>query len=611
MAERISGTARLPSPKKEYSVRYDRLSGGIDLFELDYRIGRNESPEMKNLLWRGGALNCRDGQVWLDSTPRGTGYAAHKRLWHGRIAAHIGNALFMLDPETGSAEEIYSGVPENPGCFFEYGERLYYKNRGGYIAVSADMTASAVEGYIPVTVINADPLTGAGDLYQPENRLSPAKTVWYNAARGVREYRLPVQNIDSVLSAEVNGEQVRFTADTQTGTVIFEETPAAATPAQNNTVRITYSKADPDSMASIMSCRCAQVYGGTGELCIVLGACEAQPNAYFWNGGSAAMDAGYFPMPQYQLAGDSGEAVTGFGIQHGSLIIFKERSVGRTSVELEDIDGRSTVSLPYTQINGGTGCDLPGTVELVENNLVWANSSGGVFRLRDTSAALENNISCISRKINGSAGFGLLRDLNETGALPVCSCDDGQHYYLAAASHVWVWDYEVSDSSDPSWFYFTDISPAAFICDHGRLWHLDTLGRFTAFERVYADYGRPIEKLYRFATEYFDSYEREKNVDSVVIAMRSDTNCTAQLSYITDFGRRTDSARLSGLNWALYPRNLLFRSLRGRGFAAVYRRRPMCRRIRHFAMCLENNELGQDLSIVSAQVFFRYGGELR
>ena len=33
-----------------------------------------------------------------------------------------------------------------------------------------------------MTLINADPESAAGDLYQPENRLSAEKTVWFNAA---------------------------------------------------------------------------------------------------------------------------------------------------------------------------------------------------------------------------------------------------------------------------------------------------------------------------------------------------------------------------------------------------------------------------------------------
>ena len=54
-------TSSLPSSKTEYSVDYDKLDGGLNLWDLDYRMGRNESPEMQNLWWRDGVLCCRDG----------------------------------------------------------------------------------------------------------------------------------------------------------------------------------------------------------------------------------------------------------------------------------------------------------------------------------------------------------------------------------------------------------------------------------------------------------------------------------------------------------------------------------------------------------------------
>lgn len=53
--------------------------------------------------------------------------------------------------------------------------------------------------------LNTDPKTGAGDLYQPENRLSAYKKVRFNAVAGVTEYHLPVQAIDEVRSVTVSG----------------------------------------------------------------------------------------------------------------------------------------------------------------------------------------------------------------------------------------------------------------------------------------------------------------------------------------------------------------------------------------------------------------------
>ena len=583
---------RLPAPKAEKRLNYEKLSGGLNLWELDYRLRRGESPEMKNLVWREGTLNCRDGQVLLDGTPRGRAWAMAERPFHGRLVFHAGTKLWAHDPQSGATTQLKSGLPQNAGSFFIYGEKLYYKNRGAYLAVAADavgggLSAAEVPAYTPVTLINADPETGAGDLYQPENRLSAAKTVWYNAKSGVTLYRLPVQAVEAVTAVTVDGAEVPasgYTLDAAAGTLRFGTAPPVTDPPTNNTVRITYTKTNAAAYDSVMSCRCAAVCGGTGALCVVLGGSEAQPNAYFWNGSHVAMDAGYFPMLQYQLAGDSSDPITGFGKQQSYLVVFKRDSVGRTAVSATKVDGRATLEMPFTAINSEYGCDLPQTVCLVENNLVWAHSRRGVLRLYDSSAAYENNIRCLSRKINGGGAVkGLLTDLAEGEA---CACDDGHHYLLAANGHAWVWDYELSDPGEPAWFYWTEIPARAFCCDGLRVCHADGQGRLSAFARVYADYGRPIEKVYRFATEHFGSYDRLKNVDSVILAMRA-------------------------RSWLLAPRNLSFRALAGRGFAQVFRRRCACRNVRHFSMRLSNDRLGEDLSVVSAQVFYNEQGRQR
>ena len=72
-----------PAAKREYVVDYARLDGGLNLWDLDYRMGRNESPEMENLWWCDGVLCCRDGQNACDGVDEdgkkagpGVGYAA-------------------------------------------------------------------------------------------------------------------------------------------------------------------------------------------------------------------------------------------------------------------------------------------------------------------------------------------------------------------------------------------------------------------------------------------------------------------------------------------------------------------------------------------------------
>ena len=706
--------SNMPNQHATKMVDFPRLDGGLNLWEMDYRINRNQSPEMKNLWWQDGVLQCRDGQSYLYGpsqdqlkTPLpegvepwvdlGTGYTCTSDLFWDQAFFHIGTKLYYMDPsaETPAMTELIDGVPENRGTFFRYNDGLFYKNRGAFIKVKYDpaetpvFSASHVEddAYTPIIVMNASPSTGSGDTYQPENRLSPKKTVQYNAAEdtqmitkngngstkvfdlgktaaadqltrvtdvyfgstlvntaiyttdvstgkvtfttappsdtiitfvakfGVVTYQLPVKEVDAVTEVKVNGEvkteSTDYAVDLTKGQVVFVTAPPVSNPAVNNTVEITYSKANEDALNAIMDCPYAIVYGGSQEVCIVLGGCEKQPNAFFWCGNdSVGMNEAYWPMSFYNLAGDSEDGITGFGKQYGTLVIFKEKSLGKSAYSVEDVDDRDSISLTYTAINAKIGCDLPWTIQLIENNLVFCNTEGGVHIVRDSTSALENNIECLSRNVNGTEQRnGLLKDVQSADV--VTSFDDGNHYWVVANGHAYLWDYLLSAWKDPSWFYFTNIDGVAFFRTVDKSYHLDAHGRVTVFSRTFLDYWQAIEKVYQFPPQFFDSYDRLKDILYCIFTVRSDTDSVVKIRYESDYERRYDATDIQSRSWRLSPRNLAYRCLSIQRFAHVARRNPCCRHVRHFSIRLENNEPAQDLSIISAQIYFRYLGRDR
>lgn len=613
--------SNLPSFPKEYIIDFPRLDGGLNTEELDYRLNANESPEMRNLWWKDGVLCCRDGQVLLtDGTNLGTTYAAYSGTYWGCAFAHVGDTLYYIDL-SGVADSdaggelamtaLLAGVPENGGTWFRYGDSLLYKNRGGYYIITyaaPGFTAAPVAAYSPIILINADPTTAAGDEYQPENRMSGQKTVWYSTAAGVTEYHLPVQNVDSIDRVEVDGAATTaYTADLAAGTVTFTEEPTHHEPVQVNTVRITYTKANPDAYNSVMGCPYACVYGGDQNICVVLGGSEAQPNAYFWSGNdAAAMNPGYFPMEQYNLAGDTEEAVTGFGKQQALLVIFKENSVGRALMGTTQMaNGRTLITMDYTNINSRIGCDLPGSILLVQNNLVFCNTKQGVHMVLDSSSAHENNIVRLSHKVE--------RDLLTAtrSANRVTAADDGDRYWLIIDGEAYLWDYAISGYSDPSWFFLSGLAGAAYFRENDSMFHFDGTGGVSVFRRVFSDYGAAIDKVYRFAPQHMGGYDYLKDVVGVIFVVRSDTDTLVNIEYETDYERRMDLTPLRSFSWKLAPRNLAYRYLGVQRYASVSRRKPGCRHVRHFGMRLTNNEVGMDLSVVSAQIFYRFTGRDR
>ena len=606
-----------PSPQKTYTADFPKLTGGLNLWELDYRMDADQSPNMKNLWWQDGLLQCRDGQRYLSEQMLGEGYTCFEGLFHGQAFFHIGTSIFYGNPKEDpmALHKLGDGIPGSRGSFFRYQDWLFYKNRGGFYRITHREDGFLLEemtqlAYTPVVAINCHPDTGSGDLYQPENRLSPLKTVRYNAAKDVKEYHLPITEISGIERVEVDGTLLEegdgYTVELQKGLVVFYQAPAVTDPPTNNTVSITYRKENPEAMASVMDCPYALVSGGDRQLCILLAGSTAQPNAVFWNSNdNLAMNPGYFPISYYNLVGDTQDPVTGFGRQYGDTIVFKERSVGRLEFGLTELEGRDSLSFTYTAINSRVGCDLPWSIQLIENNLVFCNTAQGVHIIRSSSAAYENNVESISRNINGRAGEGLLSDLQDSRC--VTSFDDGDRYWLCVDGRVYLWDYVLSPFSDPSWFLFTAIPAVAFFQDSTRrLCHLDRQGRVTRFERVFSDYEQGIEKVYQFPTCHFGTYHRLKDVTDILVAVRSDTDTDITITYSSDYETRQDRTLIRSYSWRLSPRNLSRRYLGISSYAHVVRRKPGCRHIRHFSMTFSNDTPGSDLAVVSAQIHYKF-----
>lgn len=628
----------MPDPKTEYVANFENLTGGMNIFDLEYKLKPNESPKLKNLTWRNGHLGCRRGQLPRVQIPGGGPvYETYAGLFHEKLVIHSGSGLFAWSPDSDEVDRLASGVPENVGTFFRYNDDLFYKNRGAYIRIFFDAEADEIkaasladgpdgdgdfQAYIPTIRINADPKTGAGEGYQPENRLSGWKRITYNATNDLTtgegaRYKLPVSGATDV-AVWVDGVRLRKNFDYlllgEGGEVLFYNAPPVTDPPTNNTVEIMYYLENEVAYNNIMDCTSAIVFGGTRDLCVVMAGSETQRNAYFWTGNdNVAMNPTYFPMLQYNLAGDASEAITGFGKQQNMLVIFKEHSVGRATFNTEKINDREQITMDYTRINAETGCDLPRTIQIIDNNLVWCNRQSGVHVLRDSSAAYENNIVCISKKINGDYRrdglFALLKNADPTR---VCSVDTDRKYILAYNGEAYEWNYILSEYNDPSWFYHTNIQAAAFAQELDKLWEATPDGWLVEYTRNYTDFDeQPIEKLYTLPTQYFGSYDRLKNINSVMFSTEIEGKLNTEIEWRCDWAKRVDMTPLTGSTYSLVPRDLSYRDLSCKPYPLVARRKPGWHNVHHFSLRLYNNQVGEDLSVGSIQIFYNFRGRTR
>lgn len=644
-----------PDPRYERNTIIQNFAGGLNIYDLPYNIASNESPNMRNLNWHDGVLCSRDGQRYVNESKSGqTAYTCNSTLYYGRVFFHIGTRIYMMDPINDPDNMVDMGVrvPENRGSFFTYAygasEYLLYKNVGGFVKIdyrsdTGEYTATNVadDAYIPTIMMNCKPgeeNRGVGDQYEDENRLSPKKKVLFTADDVSTKYYIPgadetlsVSERPRIVAVYVDGELMTkgakndYTFNPKTGCVKFNTPPSSHNNLAVNNVEIVYSRKNEAAFNNIMNCRFGMSFGGTVSLCLLLAGCPEQPNAVFWNANNnVAMDPSYWPISTYNLCGDADDPVTGFGKQQQMCVVFKKNSIGRMSYDTQTVNGLSYPAFNYVNINAETGCDLPWTIRLCNNNLVFCNTEMGVHYLKNSSAAYENNVECISRKVNGGTYDGATGLLNKVrggnvDADSVCSITDGRRYLLCIpGGHVYEWDYELSNWEKPTWFYHTGIHAIAFfktIDKEEKLWHLDAQSRVTEFVRTYSDYGNPIEKEYQFPFLSFGMYDRLKNIDSVIIATRQDRRQDIHIDWQCDYcteRERNDVITEAGID--LVPRDLSHRDfsngLAG-DFAHVERRKPGFKHVKHFSMRLFDETEGNDLSLISTQIFYTLQGRLR
>ena len=677
--------SKMPDPPKIRVSSIQNLKGGLNIHDTPWQIRANQSPAMQNMYWSDGALRSRPGItaynngsiVAVDdaSVHEFSDLRAHRYPFHGWYVIcnpHRGvftllqanNPDYWLDVNGEDGQAAFS-VAHTDGMFFEYSGDLYYKSVGGYyrLFVSEEydynaglylLRAEEVVGFVPTTYMNAVPDNlvndvhqfGGGDFYQPYNRMSLKRKILYNCSADTKYVVVPeaVDQADGSLIAEYldaqgawNGINIpakvyqadRTVLDFSDGS-LGTALAAAGTDGVTNNIRMTYQvPATGENLVqynSVMDCSIVDVYGGNSGLFVVMAGYQKQPNAYFWSGNSdTTLDPGYFPVEHYNLSGDVSDPIVGFGKQQNMLIVFQERRIGRCSYDTATIDGRTFVTLNYTTINPKVGCDMPGTIQLVENNLVFANRTDGVMFLKDSSSAYENNVVNISQNIERPrTERGLFYDLNGIQPNRVLSFDDSKRYWLMVGDHVWVWDYslggEVNNPETLSWFYF-DAFPEAACCFalddafpsfYGRDGYLrrfkETLTDTFREDGTWERRGQDFDKVLTLPIQDFGTYEVLKNVEKCVFVLRGSGNNFVDVEYETDYGTRLDQTKIYIPGWSLVPRDLTFRNLRIAPFATTAVRKPRCIHVRHFLARMKNANRGDSVAFVSAQIFYTLQG---
>lgn len=376
--------------------------------------------------------NGRDAVVYLDSqnaAVRGVyGMSADGALT--KLNPYVPTLLMSARPtvlpareDSGAYVEPFNRLTDEFRCTYTAdGEGLYYWLPDG---VSLDMSR-------PLTVA----VTGLADGSLTHTVTAQNGGIWkevFETADEVPVDRLALR-VDPLRGCFwfVNGDDSSIV------------TPAAASVSGN--VVLTASRQTTDAADTVFGMRFGTWFGtGYDGVRLFLSGNAACPNLVVW---SALGDPLYFPEHNHAYVGDASGAVTAFGKQNEWLVIFKSnelyaaRAGGATAVSTEgllagtvtDTEAAAAV-FPIEQLHPERGCDLPATLRLCGDRLVWMCRDGRVYALYTGGTY---DVRCV-RAVSAPIEAELTRYPAAQRLAATAACHDG-HYLLSVGGNLYVMD---------------------------------------------------------------------------------------------------------------------------------------------------------------------------
>lgn len=547
------------------------LSGGVSYKYDPTQIRDNQSPAMLNMLANdnGSILSKRDGQAYVYAASLGAGRVngAYERFWAGQRVFAWGAALYRQSGSNAPVQ-IMSGLANAPGSFIAFGGKLYYLNGSQFVVIDGSFAAASVTGFVPTLAISVPP-SGGGTPYQQANLLTAAFKVSFSSDGSSTKYYLPLTGLDATaVTVTINGaartEGTHFTVNRTASPYAFVDFAAGSAPngaiatgAPNNVI-VTAYKSNPGGPERIRGCRYAIDYGGDNDTRVFLWGNSSYPNRAFRSG---LMDPTYWPENEFSDVGSSSERLVACAKHYDKLVYLKERSLYFT-IYSHPVGVQIGASFPLYPINGAIGCDMPGSVQIIDNNVVFFNSELGGFILLQTSLKDERNVQPISGNINGQPTRPGLLDLPKADLQAASSVDYDGRYWLCVGSSVYIWDYRLgpfgssgnvaADEERLPWFPLSGIEAACWIQGDRELYYGSRgAGLLVGFSANQNDFGQPIEAYWRTKRFSFGLPDWLKTVKKVWFTSKAGGYSTVSIRYISERGEKVDEeeVNINSFSW--------------------------------------------------------------
>lgn len=466
-----------------------------------------------------------------------------------------------------SGSESSNTISTDSETWTAKGEAVYIIGSGYFLAVSPNvisyehpfgtphLTAASVVSdinpYVPVLYDNCTP-EGAGTKVGGRNILSKKRIQKFTTNSTSIVYRLCESGIDNdtltaVYHAEL-GSVYTFNFPKDYG-ISFQNGIAASLDRAAGTIELTAPLADAKSLGltnnfevtysktyekvPVKDCSIGTWYDGgaqssAGSGRIFLSGDESAPNRIYF---SSRNDPTYFAQDDYIDIGAAADPITAFGIQYDILAVFKKNSI----YSLQYSDSESFPTFVTKIVNAGTGCDMPGTLRLLSNMLVWANSKSGVFSLLSTTVRDERAVRMLSQNVNAR----LLSVDQEVLKSAAAVCDETS-YLLIAGDTAFIFNYDnlqFSGTKKPEnapWFIWTLPQKLNLVFRYGNNFAGTCERNGTIFifdENAALDDGRFFDACWLSKSFDFKAPDRLKKLYNFSVSFGSETPCKLELVY--------------------------------------------------------------------------------
>lgn len=604
--------AQIAIPKFASTAReltYSDFSGGLNYFDSPSLIKSNQTPGCQDVRFRGGTISKRPGYKRLYPTSLGTGQingiGFYKKADGSTFRVICHNTNIYTQSANAQPVLLKSGIANARATFFTLSDKFYILNGVNFLVYDG-VTCVDVVGYAPTILVGRSPLgvPNSGDVYENFNLISSGFKISFTAD-GTTVYKIPYTSLDAtIMVAEVNGaamaETTNFTVNRTTGTVTFLVAPVKGNP---DNVIITLYKTSLCHPEYIKNCTIAEVYGGKTSATVFFSGNPNFPDQIWHSrlyGENFSPD--YWPDDAWQKVPGN---VVGLSHLYDYLLVIHSKGHGALSY----IDGPGSYPVfPYADINSAKGSNIPGSVQEVNNSVVFASKERGIMQaIADTTVNNFLSVNELSDLINRSAediGLGLLYEPNLVNSV---SYNFNGYYGLCVNNVCYVWDFKTN-----AWLYDTNIPASCFaVIDETLCFGSNTDGMIYQFDPLLLnDDVTAIDAWYDTKEENAGTPTMVKVVNRVNLVAKPLRSGSVELSFRSRRSNVTVALNMqtSAFSYAEFSyKNFTYNT----SFYPVVKRKRMAKRANYFQFRFGNNILDEGMSVISLRVEFDQGTEMR